>query len=120
MPWNLPFQLEEGSHTSKRMSESVEGLMDPATRQKAGRLGMGRVPGAENSPGARVSALAMVVCGRARVERLSQVAAASGAAKANASRADFIRGPQLMMVPHCMARFMAVAPVVAAPVPANL
>ena len=32
---NLPFQLV-GSQTSKRMSESADGLIDPVTRQNSG------------------------------------------------------------------------------------
>jgi hypothetical protein len=35
--WNLPFQPDAGSHTSILMSESLDGLLVIATRQKAGR-----------------------------------------------------------------------------------
>src|SRR5882724_9450722 len=76
MPWNLPFQLDDGSQTSKRISESEEGFIDPATRQKAGRLGMGLASGTVNSPGGRDSAIVIVVFGSAKAARLSQVVAA--------------------------------------------
>src|ERR1700692_1052029 len=75
MPWNLPFQLEEGSQTSKRMSESEEGFIDPAMRQKAGRLAIGLAPGGVNSPAGRDSAMVIVLFGSARAARVSQVAA---------------------------------------------
>ena len=78
MPWNLPFQLEEGSQTSKRISESEEGFIDPAMRQKAGRLASGFAPGGVNSPAGRASAMVIVLFGSASEARLSQVAALPG------------------------------------------
>ena len=55
------------------------GLMVPATRQKAGILGIGftfaaRVGGV-NSPAGRDSAMVTLILGNARTDRLSQVAA---------------------------------------------
>src|SRR5580704_2534680 len=67
--------------------------MDPATRQKAGRLAMGLPPGGTNSPADRDSAVVMVVCASDRAPRLSQVAACTGKATQAAraiTMADFI------------------------------
>src|SRR5262245_16673976 len=36
--WNLPFQPDDGNHTSILMSESGEGTSVATTRQKAGRV----------------------------------------------------------------------------------
>ena len=36
MPWNFPFQFALGIQTSNLISESLVGLITPATRQKAG------------------------------------------------------------------------------------
>src|SRR4051794_12395336 len=70
MPWNLAFQLE-GSQTSKAMSESDVGLIDPATRQNSGRLAIVFAPGGVNSPAGRDSTSLIVVFASLRLERLS-------------------------------------------------
>src|SRR5579862_1052650 len=64
--------------------------MEPATRQKAGRLGIAFAPGGVNSPAGRLSARLMTVCGTWRVERLSQVAAKAGIAPRASMIANFI------------------------------
>src|SRR5450755_2891705 len=97
MPWNFPFQLEERSHTSNWMSESDEGFIDPATRQKAGRLANGLPLGGANSPAGLDSAILIVLFGSASEARLSQVAAPAWATvmteKTIAKTADFIDVP---------------------------
>src|SRR5579863_6373829 len=70
------------------MSESLLGRRVAATRQKAGRLlgdtgdGMNPPPGMLKAPAATDCAIVMVVSGRARDARLSQVAASDGTGKA--------------------------------------
>src|SRR5687768_2567610 len=81
---NLPFQLA-GSHSSILMSDSLVGISVAATRQKAGRSAIGAPPrpprpGAVNVPAATVCAAVMVTFGSFADDRLSQVAAAAGAA----------------------------------------
>src|ERR1700704_1984169 len=74
-----PFQPDAGSQTSNWMSESAEGLIDPATLQKAG-TSAGGPWGRAKGPAATACALAIVVAGRASLARLSQVAPVAGAA----------------------------------------
>src|SRR5215510_6319930 len=73
MPCSLPFQREAGIHTSKRMSESFDGLMLPATRQSAGTVSVAPA-GVLNGPAATDSAVVIVVLGSVRDVRLSHVA----------------------------------------------
>ena len=89
MPWNLPFQLAEGSQTSKRISESGLGLMTPSTRQKAGRLGIGLKPGAVNSPAGRMPNRDRSIGQRHRSDGLSQEAEKALIEKANNRKIDF-------------------------------
>src|SRR5262245_50982200 len=82
-PWNLPFQLASGIHTSILMSESRDGLNVAATRQKAGNCLKAAVActpprpgaGAENTPAATDWVSVIVAFGNERAWRLSQVAA---------------------------------------------
>src|ERR1035441_3224286 len=85
-PWNLPFQWEAGIQTSNWILESADGLMTPATRQKAGRLGKALPTGGVKLPAATDSALVIEVAGRSSLLRVSQVWAA-GAADASAMQA---------------------------------
>src|SRR5580704_3415673 len=83
-PINLPFQLEEGIQTSNLISESVEGLVTAATRQKAGRSltatmvipprepGDGKGDGGVNAPAETIWAKVIVVSGSLSAIRLSQ------------------------------------------------
>src|SRR4051812_38245972 len=66
------------------MSESLEGLIVPATRQKDGRLGSGRSPGGVKDPAGSSSAVAMVVFGMASETSESHVAANAGTAARSA------------------------------------
>src|ERR1700737_1256381 len=77
-PWNFPFQPELGSHTSNAISESLDGLITPAPRQKAGSFSIAPPPGGLKDPPATDSAVVMVVPARPSVARLSHVAAAAG------------------------------------------
>src|SRR2546422_6339504 len=82
---NFPFQLEAGSQTSILMSESLDGFKVAATRQKPGRSSKRGAPprpaaGTVNAPGATDCAIVIVVSGSFRADRLSQEAAAAGAA----------------------------------------
>ncbi len=86
---SFPFQPAIGSHTSMRISESLVGLSDAATRQNAGKflnaaLGFAPRPGvgSVNSPAPTGFAQRIVECGNASDVRLSQ-----GAAKAIAEPA---------------------------------
>src|SRR4051812_30971940 len=62
------------------MSESLDGLMLPATRQNAGTLASAGPAGGVNDPAATSAAVAMVIRGEASAVRLSQVAAEAGSA----------------------------------------
>ena len=63
-PENLPFQFCSGSHTSKRMCESLVGAISPATRQNGGRLVIAFLdPGGVNDPLVTASAVRIVVFG---------------------------------------------------------
>src|ERR1019366_6416420 len=95
-PWNLPFQLETGIQTSNWISESDDGVMTPATRQKAGRLGMALPLGGVKLPAGTDSARVMDVAGRSSLFRASQVWAAGAAdaswmQAATASTASVVR-----------------------------
>src|ERR1035438_10875591 len=72
-PWNLPFQLEAGIQTSNWISESDDGLMTPATRQKAGRLDRALPAGGVKLPAGTDSARGMEGAGGASFFRGSQV-----------------------------------------------
>jgi len=74
-PWNLPFQLASGIHTSILMSESVDGLNVAATRQNADGWAICPVTGEENVPVATDCANVILVFGNESAWRLSQVAA---------------------------------------------
>src|SRR5580700_1594607 len=81
-PWNLPFQPEVGIQTSNSICESLDGWITPCTRQKAGSfLKDGKLAGKVKAPAATVAAEVMVVSASFKPARLSQVAAASGAAR---------------------------------------
>src|SRR5262245_40620158 len=63
-PENLPFQVCNGIHTSKRMCESLVGAISPATRQNGGRLLKAFVdPGGVKDPLVTASAVRIVVLG---------------------------------------------------------
>ena len=65
-----------GSHSSMRISESLEGVRVAATRQKAGRFCMALVePGAVNDPPVMVCADVILVFGKESDARFSHVAA---------------------------------------------
>src|ERR1035438_3810456 len=78
-PWNLPFQLEAGIQTSNWISESDDGLMTPATRQKAGRLDRALPAGGVKLPAGTDCARGMEVAGRSSLFRVSQVCAGCAA-----------------------------------------
>jgi hypothetical protein len=60
------------------MSESLVGLIDPATRHAVVSIG-GVGPGGSKVPAGTMAAMVMVVFGNAKPERLSQVAATTSA-----------------------------------------
>src|SRR6476619_3657528 len=70
-PANFPFQLSNGSQTSKTICDSGVGAMTPATRQKGGRLPIRFVdPAGVNDPVLIASAVVIFVpgsCCRARL-----------------------------------------------------
>src|SRR5579862_4802795 len=101
-PWNLPFQPAAGSQTSNWMLESGAGLMTPATRQKAGRLGRGLPPGGVKLPAETSSAVLMVVAGRLSLARASQGWAAREAAGMQAARDIAARAVRSLMVMGCV------------------
>src|SRR5690242_16693864 len=75
---NLPFQPSAGSQTSKRMSESGVGLIEPVARQNAGSFAKS-APGPPNegtgdlnAPAATASTPEIVVFGTASAARASQ------------------------------------------------
>src|ERR1700684_2869009 len=75
-PWNFWFQPSMGSHSSMRMSESLDGVSVAATRQNAGRFCMALfAPGAVNDPPVTVCAAVIFVFGRLSDASFSQVAA---------------------------------------------
>src|SRR6266581_3412215 len=79
---NLPFQPSVGIQTSKRMSESLVGLIEPATRQA-----VVTIAGLNVAAGTTV-AVVIVVSGRRRPVRLSQdigLAAYAGAERSTAN-----------------------------------
>src|SRR5438034_8154 len=88
---NLPFNSVSVIHSSNLMSESFVCCTSTATRQNAGKLssgGPGKLPGlgGVNLPAASASASVIVVSGKARVARLSHVAAlAERTPKANSA-----------------------------------
>src|SRR5262249_53584931 len=89
-PSKRPFQPEAGSHASKRISESEEGLIVPATLQKAGRFGIGRPPGGGKDPAGTASASVMDVWASESFARLSQGAAMALAARAMAASSSAV------------------------------
>src|SRR5262245_31491262 len=82
--WNLPFHPASGNQTSTLMSESLDGRIVAAMRQKAGRPrktcaaagGAATAAGGANAPASTTLAIVMVVCGSAIDARLSHEAAA--------------------------------------------
>src|SRR5262249_50029156 len=80
MPSNLPFQPEEGIHTSNLISESLVGLITPVTRQKAGRAlkGAAEPAGGVNAPAATGCAAVIVVFASLRSPSFSQDCALAG------------------------------------------
>src|SRR5204863_8766355 len=77
-PANLPFHFCSGSHTSKRMFDSLVGLIAPVTRQKAGRLVMVLFEtGDVKDPAVMASAAVIVVLGSRCSLRLAHAAAGS-------------------------------------------
>src|SRR5213593_1692346 len=84
--WYLPFQFDNGSHTSTLISESLDGFSVAATRQNAGSCLKATfccaaprpAAGSENCPAATVSANVIVVFSSETDFRLSHVAAATG------------------------------------------
>src|SRR5438552_18490507 len=61
-PENRPFQFCNGSHTSKRMCESLVGAISPATRQNGGRVVIALLdPGGVNDPVVTAWAAVIVV-----------------------------------------------------------
>src|SRR5689334_23634442 len=87
MPSNFEFQRELGIHTSNSISESADGLIKPATRQKAGRFLKAGLPGGVNEPAGTASAVFIVVFARFSLASASQLVGAACAAKtASASR----------------------------------
>ena len=76
--WNLPFQPDDGIHTSTLMSESADGFSVAATRHTA--TGFANpcaafdrpLGGLENAPAGTSSALVMVVFDALNESRLSQ------------------------------------------------
>jgi hypothetical protein len=62
------------------MSESALGFTVAVTRQNAWRSGSGFPVGGTKVPAGTTSALVMVVCGKERVARLSQLSAKQGTA----------------------------------------
>src|SRR5881397_2322750 len=84
--WYLPFQFDNGSHTSTLISESLDGFSVAATRQNAGSCLKATfccaaprpAAGSENCPSATVSANVIVVFSSETDFRLSHVAAATG------------------------------------------
>ena len=70
-PSKLPFQLGVfGIHTSNLMSESVVGLMKPATRQEGGRIG--REGKRRDGPPGTSWASVIDVSGSLRADKLAQ------------------------------------------------
>ena len=97
-PINFPFQLEAGIQTSNLISESVEGLVITATRQKAGRSlaatlvmppresGDGKGDGGVNAPAETIWAKVIVVFGSLSAIRLSQAVAAVSCGQAEIAK----------------------------------
>src|SRR5215475_8553778 len=77
MPWNLPFQFALGIQTSNLISESLVGLITPATRQNAGKslYGVAEPVGGANAPAATDCAAVIVVLGSFNSASPSHVAA---------------------------------------------
>jgi hypothetical protein len=74
----LPFQFALGAQTSNLISESLVGLITPATRQKAGNslYGVAEPPaGGANAPAATDCAVVIVVLGSFNADSSSHVAA---------------------------------------------
>src|SRR5215469_8077129 len=68
-PQSRPFQSAAGNQTSKLMSESLDGLATPATRQNAFRSGSASPSGVLKAPASTRVALPMVVCRSLRLAR---------------------------------------------------
>jgi hypothetical protein len=81
-PWNLWFQPEAGSQASKRIFESAEGVIIPATRQNAGRLSIALSPGGVNDPAGTAWAAVIFVSGSVSAARLSHATGDRAAANA--------------------------------------
>src|SRR5437868_3664284 len=86
---NLPFQFCAGIHNSIAMCESADGASVATTRQNSGSClndaFWRAAPGTENAPAATDCADVIFTPGNAREVRLSQLAAAAGAAPATAA-----------------------------------
>src|SRR5438552_4185446 len=100
------------------MFESLVGLITPATRQNAGRPGIGAPVGGANVPAGIAVAIVIVVYGNANAARLSQSSAlADGDERAKtASRAvvapelkglRFARTPRVMFLKRNLRWFIA-------------
>src|SRR5262245_55415922 len=82
--WNFPFHPDAGNQTSILMSESLDGRIVAAIRQKAGRPrnicaaagGAAPAAGGANAPASTTLASVIVACGSAIDARLSHEAAA--------------------------------------------
>ena len=97
-PINLPFQLEAGIQTSNLISESAEGLVTAATRQKGGRSlaatmvmpprkpGDGKGDGGVNAPAETIWTTVIVVFGSLSAIRLSQAVAAVSCGQAEIAK----------------------------------
>src|SRR6478609_1122142 len=80
VPRNLPFQLLAGIHSSTLMSDSAEGLIVAASRQKAGTSLMVAPAGVTNLPPATSSAAVNVVSATVVPASEAQLAASGWAA----------------------------------------
>src|SRR4029453_8239560 len=111
--WNLPFQPEEGSHTSIFMSESGDGLTVAATRQKAGRSVNCAPPprpppcGGVNAPAATDCAIVMVASGSLSDESISHDCAATGPALNTRSAGRIAKRMRDLMIYLLSARLRA-------------
>jgi hypothetical protein len=107
----LPFHPALGIQSSKPMFESLVGLITPATRQNAGKPGIGAPVGGANVPAGIEAATVIVVCGNANAARLSQFSALAGSdekAKTASTlvvapelrRLTFVRKPRIVILKH--------------------
>jgi hypothetical protein len=103
----LPFQIDSGIQTSNSICESLVGVANAATRQKAGKFVIGfEEPGGVNNPLVMDCAVVIVVSSSVKLARSEQESAAANVvidvtltntAKQNSQHVEDLRPPECLL-----------------------